>query len=212
VIKFENIHINYGGVKVIENLSLEIGRGEKVVIFGKSGSGKSSLFSLLLGFTTPEKGKVFFDGKPVDEKNVWNVRENIAYIDQSVSLGSGKIKESLASVFALKANAGLGFSEKRLNDLTNFFDLPPDVNDKNIEDLSGGEKQRLAIIIAILLKRNVFLLDEITSALDEALKKKVADYFANNNEYTCLINSHDPVWLENPTIKIFNLDEKKWLQ
>ena len=76
--------------------------------------------------------------------------------------------------------------------------------------MSGGERQRLAIIISVLLKRNIFFLDEITSALDKHLKKKVADFFVEKDDWTAIIISHDPVWLENQSVKVFDLEEGKW--
>ena len=62
MIKLVNVNLAYNGESVFENFSLEIKTGAKAVILGKSGLGKSSLFCLILGFTTPIKGKVFFDG------------------------------------------------------------------------------------------------------------------------------------------------------
>ncbi len=210
MIRFKNIFLNYNGKPLLENLSFEIKEGEKVILFGKSGSGKSSLFSILLGFIEPDNGEAFFDGTKVDEKSAWEIRKKIAYIDQNVSLGNGNVSDKIHSIKNFKTNSELNFSNDEINELIKYFALPTNLLEKSVDELSGGEKQRLAIIISVLLKRNVFLLDEITSALDEALKNKAADFFINNNDFTCLIISHDPVWLENEKVKIFDLDEKKW--
>jgi len=212
LIQFKNIFLNYDGKPLLENISFEVKRGEKVILFGKSGSGKSSLFSLLLGFIEADRGKVFFNGTPVDEKSAWEIRKKIAYIDQSVSLGTGKVSDKIYSPKKFKANSDLEITDNELDDLIKYFKLPPNLLEKSVDELSGGEKQRLAIIISVLLKRKVFLLDEITSALDEALKIKTADFFINNSDFTCLIISHDPVWLGNSNVKIFDLDENKWRQ
>ena len=207
VIEFENIHLNFNNRSVIKNLSLKINQGDKVVISGKSGCGKSSLLSLVLGFITPCEGKVFFDGAGVDEKTVWDVRKRIAYIDQDTSLGSGSVNDLLDFVSRLKVNAHLNFA---LDDLMKLFELNREVIPKSIKELSGGERQRLAIVIAVLLNRDVFFLDEITASLDKHLKRKVANFFLNRENWTCVIVSHDPVWTENSAVRVFDFEEKKW--
>ncbi len=210
MITFDHIHLAFDGRKILNDLSFEVKRGEKVVVLAKSGSGKSSLFSLILGFLEPDEGRVFFDGRLVDEKSVWEIRKKIAYIDQDISLGNGKIPDLLDFVLKLKTNIHLDGSRKQLQELLQYFEFDEEVVKKDIESLSGGERQRLAIIIAVLLQRDVFLLDEVTSALDKQLKKKVADFFIAREDWTCLVISHDPVWLENPAVKIFKLEEGKW--
>jgi len=210
MITFDHIHLAFDGRKILNDLSFSVKRGEKVVVLAKSGAGKSSLFSLVLGFLAAQEGEIFFAGRRVDEKSVWEIRKKIAYIDQDASLGGGKIIDLLDSVAKLKANLHLDGFQEQLQVLLPYFELDKEVIKKNIEALSGGERQRLAIIIAVLLQRDVFLLDEVTSALDKHLKKKVADFFLAREDRTCLVISHDPVWLENPAVKIFNLEEGKW--
>ena len=210
MIRFDHIYLAFDGRKILNDLSFKVRRGEKVVLLAKSGAGKSSLFSLVLGFIEPNEGRVFFAGRPVDEKSVWEVRKKIAYIDQDISLGGGKITDLLDFVLKLNVNIHLDGSRQQLQELLRYFEFDQDVLTKDIENLSGGERQRLAIIIAVLLQRQVFLLDEVTAALDKQLKKKVADFFIAREDWTCLVISHDPVWLENPAVKIFKLEEGKW--
>lgn len=212
MIKFNNIHLSYNGKEVIHNLSFEIKQGEKAAISGKSGSGKSSLFSMLLGFIEPGEGQITFDGVPVDAKSAWDIRKRTAYIDQNVSIGSGRILDTLEFVSGLKTNAQLDYTNDKVNDLLEFFELNSDLIGKNVEDLSGGERQRLAIVISVLLERNIFLLDEVTSALDKHLKNKVVDYFVKREDWTCLVISHDPVWIDNPSVKVLKLEEREWKQ
>ncbi|MCK4538893.1 MAG: ATP-binding cassette domain-containing protein [Candidatus Krumholzibacteria bacterium] len=211
MIKFNNIHLSYDGKKVIEDISFEVKQGEKVVLSGKSGSGKSSLFALALGFVEPGEGEVTFEGVRVDENSVWDIRKKIAYIDQDVSVGDGKIQDLFDFISGLKANVHLDCTKGKVRDLLRYFEFNEDIGDKNIEDLSGGERQRLAIVISVLLERNVFFLDEVTSALDKHLKKKVVDYFMKREDWTFLVISHEPLWLEDPSVKVFDLEEGKWI-
>jgi putative ABC transport system ATP-binding protein len=77
------------------------------------------------------------------------------------------------------------------------LELEKDILEKNFETLSGGEKQRIGILIALMLGRDIFLLDEATSALDSGLKKKVVDNFLKNEDWTVFIISHDKEWERN---------------
>jgi len=206
VIEFAGVNLSFSGKKVMDDLSLVINSGDKVVISGKSGCGKSSLLSLVLGFVKPDSGKVLFGGVVVDGKTVWGVRREIALIDQDVSLGTGSVENLFEFVSELKVNAHLDFSPHKLME---FFHLQGILH-KNLKDLSGGERQRLAIVVSVLLKRKIFFLDEVTSSLDANLKKKVADYFLKRDDWTCVIVSHDPVWLESSSVRVFDFEEKMW--
>jgi len=212
MITFENIDLIFDDKKIFSDFSLEIPKGEKVVFLGKSGLGKSSLFALLLGFVRPQRGRVLFDGAPVDEHTVWNVRQKISFVDQDVNIGDYKVSDWFAFVARIKANQSLDFSEEKLHELMDFFELSRGLFNKDISDLSGGERQRVAIIVSVMLKRDVFLLDEITSALDKNLKKKAVDFFIARKGWTVVSISHDAVWLDNPNVKVFDLEKKAWKQ
>ena len=210
MIKFDSVDLAYNGKIVFADLSLEIRQGEKVVISGRSGLGKSSIFSLILGFVEPSKGKVFFDGLCVDDKTAWDVRRKVSFIDQDVSVGVERVSDWIDFVSGFKANRGLDFGEKKVKELMSCFDLGHDLLNKNISELSGGERQRVAIILSAMLGRKIFLLDEVTSALDKHLKKKVVDFFFREKDWTVVIISHDSVWLDNISVKVFDLEVGKW--
>jgi len=159
MIQFKNVSLSYGSKEILCRFSLDIRKGEKTAVLGKSGLGKTSLFYLLLGFVPAQEGSIFFDGVPVNEKTVWDVRKKTAFVDQDVSIRQGKAMEWIRSAFEFKANAGRRFSSDRLEALLDYFELSADNLEKEIRDLSGGERQRVALITAVLLGRRVFLLD-----------------------------------------------------
>lgn len=212
MIKLVNVNLAYNGETVFENFSLEVKKGAKAIILGKSSLGKSSLFFLILGFVTPDRGKVFFDGNLVDEKSVWDIRKKVAYVDQDVSIGDGNVSRWLDFVSHLKANGSVGFEKNKVKDFLDFFELSVNVLGKDVSELSGGERQRLAIIASVLLERKVFILDEVTSSLDKHLRRKVVHYFVERDDWTVVVISHDTVWLNNPRVKVFDLEVGKWRQ
>ena len=212
MIEYKNISVIYRGEELFGKLNLEIKRNSKVLIVGKSGYGKSTLFSILLGFYKPDSGDVLFNNEKITEENIWEIRKKIAYVDQSVSLQNLTVAEWFDYVASLKANKSIDFSKKRILEKFNFFQLDEKIFNEKIDLLSGGEKQRLALITAILLNREIYLLDEPTSALDNKLKKIVVEYFSSFENKTIIVISHDDIWLNQTSFNVFDLENKKWVR
>jgi len=190
--RLEHLTKQFSDQFVLEDFSFDIQEGEKIIVSGRSGIGKTTLFRLLLGFEQPDSGKIYFENELLTEVTVWNLRRRVAYVSQDLNIGRGNLQAFFNETLSLKTNAEYKNSSLgELEELLNSFELPDTLLQKNIEELSGGEKQRVAIINALLLKRNIFFLDEITSALDKSLKAKVLDYFLLNPAFTVLSISHD---------------------
>ncbi len=212
MIKFDNITVKFRGATLLSRLNLEIKENSKTLITGKSGKGKSTLFSILLGFYDEHEGKVFFDGEEITDENIWDVRKQIAYVPQDTNFADGKVSEWFEYIASIKANHNADFSETRIKEIFGFFDLPQEIFTEAIENLSGGEKQRLVLATAILLNRKVFLLDEPTSALDAKLKQKVVDYFSSLENKTTVIISHDTIWQTAKNFNIYDLEKQQWVR
>lgn len=206
MIRYENVAVNRGGVDVLRGFDLEVARGEKVLIYGKSGMGKSTILKLLLGFTYPDSGSVHFDGMEIDRHTVWEVRKRTAYVSQDLDIGEGVVSDFIDTVFSHKTNRHLlDAREERLEGLMGMLELPQKILEKDFADISGGEKQRVALLLSMMLDREVYLLDEVTSAVDLELKRRLVEHFASTDGATVLAVSHDVNWLENENIRIVRL-------
>lgn len=212
LLEFKNINLKFKDNVIFSDFNLKINQNDKVVIVGPSGIGKSSLFNLLLGLNQPQSGQIFFNSKKINSDNVNKLRSQIAYVDQEISLGNGVVKNVMADYFSFVVNKNLKITKKNLMDLFNEFLLDPAILNQNVEDLSGGEKQRLGLVIALLLKRPILLLDEISSSLDEDLTKSVIAKILALKNKTVILIAHDLEWQKQKNIKIFNFKDKKWKQ
>lgn len=119
----------------------------------------------------------------------------MAYVAQEPELGEGKIRDILERPFNYKANRHLQENLSRVPSLMQKLDLPKSLLEKELSTLSGGEKQRFALLSALLLDRRILLLDEPSSALDKGSKDMVIELLKSQQKLTILSISHDREWL-----------------
>ncbi|MCD6174968.1 MAG: ATP-binding cassette domain-containing protein [Planctomycetes bacterium] len=193
-ITVDNLSLAYDGHSLFEDVSFEVRSGMKYCISGPSGCGKSSLFRAILGFVQPRQGDIVIDGLSPQGKDVWQVRHKIAYVTQEPDLGQQSVLERIRQPFGYKANAHLQWQTETVHEWFQCFKLPRKLLSKQTTDLSGGEKQRVAIIIALLLDRPLLFLDEPTSALDKE-SKQILKTVLDGLQKTVLFISHEDVLL-----------------
>lgn len=191
-IEIESLTVQFGGRRIVNQFSLAVAPGERVTICGESGVGKTTVLRCLMGFAAPLSGSVRIDGQPLDSNSVWPLRRRIAYVQQEPELGRGTVREILERPFEYRANVALRKNLDRLPQHLERFHLPQRLLDEDASSLSGGEKQRLAIIAAIVLDRPIHLLDEPASALDGESRRAVIEYYQERAELTVLCAAHDP--------------------
>jgi len=206
VLEWKNVHIFAENTPIISGFSLSAEKNDKVMLYGPSGAGKTSILRSVLGFIPISSGEIFYKGEHLTKRKFWDIRSTIAYIPQDPDIGEGPVIKLIESVFSYKANSCHPSSED-INALFTLFALPLSFRDKDFERLSGGEKQRVGIIIALLLKRKIFFLDEITSSLDADLKKVVVRYFTGLAESTQIIVSHDPEWKQYNAVRTIDIEK-----
>ncbi len=170
-IEFRNVHFTYPGrqEEVMRGLNFRISPGERVVIIGRIGSGKSTLQKLLLGLYAPTEGAVLLDGVDLRQLDPADLRRNVGYVEQDSILFYGSLRDNIAirapyaDDLAIVAAAELAGLTSFVNNHPEGFDMP--ISERG-ESLSGGQRQGIAIARAVLMDPPILLLDEPTSAMD----------------------------------------------
>lgn len=194
MIHFEKVGISRNQVSILRNVSFDIRQGEKAGLLGPSGGGKSTLLLALLGVLPVTEGQIVFSNKVVTATSIRDIRKSVAYIAQEPVLGADTIRAAMMLPFGFRANRGQKPEAAGLREVLTRVGLTWNILDRRVIDVSGGEKQRVAVARALLIGKRVFLCDEITSALDPESRDIVLDIF-RNPDFTMLSVSHDEKWL-----------------
>ena len=196
IVEFQHVSLGFRTEQVLSDLSFIIGEGERIVFTGPSGVGKTTVIRVLTGFEVPDVGKVSVFNKILDQHTVREIREKIFWLPQHFNPGTGKVRPFLDAIFSFRQNKGTKPSVDRMIEVLTRLLLPADILDRRMEELSGGQLQRLGLGIGLLIQRPLMLLDEPTSQLDDKAKEKVAEQYAGMEDITLLSASHDPVWID----------------
>ena len=194
MIQLENVTIATGDKTIIQNASLSVDAGQKAALFGKSGSGKSTILLSLMGARPPVSGTIRLNGLVVSPSTIREVRQKVSYISQEPVLGTQLVREALLLPFTFRARTAPCPSDEEVTEILEKLQLPISILDSEVSVISGGEKQRIAIARELLQKKDIFILDEVTSALDRESKSAVMRLFRNSG-FTVLSVSHDPDWM-----------------
>lgn len=196
-IEFLNVGFFYptrSSVIIYNNLNIVISKGSKIGIIGASGSGKTSLINMLLRLYPATSGNILIDGIDIYNWDLYAYRSLFAYVPQEVRLFSGSIKENL--LYGNKHITDTELIDACIKSQCHEFIISlPDGYDTIIGDngitLSGGQKQRIAIARAILRNAQIFILDEITSAIDTETEKMITIQMLEGlSDKTIIVLSH----------------------
>ena len=167
IFELDNLGLVSPEKMILEGISLSIKEGEHLTITGPSGSGKSSLLKLLAALVSPSSGLLFYQGQDLGELDPVAYRREVSYCFQQPVLFGQTVRDNMAFLFEIRQ---IPFDQERVLTALARLDLGPEFLDKPIKDLSGGEKQRVALVRNLLFEPKVLLLDEVSSGLDEKTK------------------------------------------
>lgn len=195
-IEIKNLTYNYPGYieTVLENINIDIKKGESLGIIGVIGSGKTTLMNLLLKLYDVERGKIFIDGKDINDIPVKIIRDNICYITQDNFLFSATLKENINLFKDEYKDEDIEDSTKQAMIYDEISHMEGGINtvigEKGI-DLSGGQKQRVVISRAFLNNSNIIIFDDTFSALDNRTEQHVLNNIKElTKNKTCIIVSN----------------------
>jgi peptide/nickel transport system ATP-binding protein len=180
VLKVERVDAAYGGgVKVLDNVTIDIPRGQTIAIVGESGSGKSTTARAMTGLLAPSKGKILFNGKPLPpllkDRSIEQLKK-IQMIYQSADTAMNP-RHTVRDVIGRPLQFYLGLKGKALDDrlieLLKLIELDESFIDRLPAEMSGGQKQRVCIARALAAEPEVIICDEVTSALDQIVQKGI---------------------------------------
>ena len=179
-IELSNVYFRYNEHMpyVVNGMSLKIKAGEYIAIVGATGCGKSTLMRLLLGFETPEKGAIYYDGKDMNKLDLRSLRRRIGAVTQDGSLFQGDIYSNIV-ISAPQLDLDAAWEAAEIAGIADDIRAMPmgmqTVISEGQGGVSGGQKQRLMIARAVAPRPKILMFDEATSALDNKTQKKVSD-------------------------------------
>ena len=191
ILRLDNVGFQADGVTILNEMSFQLRAGEFKLITGPSGCGKSTLLKIIASLLSPTSGKILFAGKDINTLAPETYRQQVSYCAQTPALFGDSVYDNL--IFPWQIRNKQPEPKALVADLLS-FGLAENTLEKSINELSGGEKQRVSLIRNLQFLPQVLLLDEITSALDESNKTNVNEIihrYTSEKDIAVLWVTHD---------------------
>lgn len=195
ILEVKHLSFSVGEKEILKDISFKIQKGDFLTIKGPSGSGKSTLLKLLAAIMNPSTGEIIYKGKPLSEYEITDYRKEVSYTFQNAALFGTTVADNLMFPYEIRNEP---FDRDRAIALLDKVMLSEQYLDQKITELSGGEKQRVALIRNVLFTPEVLLLDEVTSALDAENRKVISEAILGLNRE----NNITVLWVTHNTDEI----------
>ncbi len=195
ILEVKHLSFSVGEKEILKDISFKIQKGDFLTIKGPSGSGKSTLLKLLAAIMNPSTGEIIYKGKPLSEYEITDYRKEVSYSFQNAALFGTTVADNLMFPYEIRNEP---FDRDRAIALLDKVKLSEQYLNQKITELSGGEKQRVALIRNVLFTPEVLLLDEVTSALDAENRKVISDAILRLNRE----NNITVLWVTHNTDEI----------
>lgn len=195
VFEVHDLSYTVGDKEILKHINLEIEKGKYITVIGPSGSGKSTLMRILASMISATSGEVIFDGKRIETYEPTTYRQRVSYAFQQPTLFGKTVRENLNFPFEVR---NLEFDEGKVKQYLKMVNLDESYIDKSVNDVSGGEKQRIALIRNLIFPPEVLITDEVTAGLDVENKTIVHEMLQQFNQQgvTILRVTHDESEIE----------------
>lgn len=205
LVDFQNVTYINDNKSILKDISIDVDSGDFISVVGPSGSGKSTFLKLFAQLISPTEGNIVYKNKSYVEYSPIEWRKSIGYCFQNPYLFGDIVIDNLNFPYSIR-NTKIDL--KRVEELLSIFKLGRDCLDNKVKNLSGGEKQRIALIRTLLFKPEILLLDEVTSALDvdNALIVENVIQSLNREGITILWITHNPEQSKKYANKIITME------
>jgi len=201
-IEFKNISFSYPEqpIKALDNISFKIKAGERVGFIGRIGSGKSSIEKLMMNLYQAQEGSILIDGTDIRQLDPSELRRQIGYVPQDISLMFGSVKDNI-TLGSRFADDALILRAAEISGVTNFVNKHPAGFDLAVGErgsaLSGGQRQSIAVARALLLSPPIFILDEPSNSMDNSTEEAFKQQFSKAlDSQTLILVTHKASLLE----------------
>lgn len=201
IFQVKDLSYQVGETKILKNINLDVEKGKYLTVIGPSGSGKSTLMRILASMISPTSGEVLFEGKSINIFEPTEYRQKVSYAFQQPTLFGKTVKDNLSFPFEVRKKE---FDEEKIRTYLEMVNLNETYIDKSVNDVSGGEKQRIALLRNLIFPPEVLITDEVTAGLDTENKAIVHNMLNEFNKrgLTILRVTHDESEIEDSTDKI----------